>query len=105
MVEALSHSKPQPTWYSAVPTIHNATARFLQDNAEKYLNDNGEWSGHNLRMIRSGAAALKEPDRSLLKHLFGCEVITTYSMSELMPICQPPRKETGWHQQSGARRY
>ena len=102
MVDALKSSNPQPTWYSAVPTIHNATVRFLQDNADAYLSDNGEWFGHNLRMIRSGAAALKESDRESLAQTFGCEVVTTYSMSELMPICQPPRKEIGWQQQAGA---
>jgi acyl-CoA synthetase (AMP-forming)/AMP-acid ligase II/peptidoglycan/LPS O-acetylase OafA/YrhL len=98
MIDALMLSNPQPTWYSAVPTIHNATARYLQDQSEQYLSQNGEFHGHNLRMIRSGAAALKESDRSLLTSIFGCDVVSTYSMTELMPICQPPLKETGWHQ-------
>jgi acyl-CoA synthetase (AMP-forming)/AMP-acid ligase II/peptidoglycan/LPS O-acetylase OafA/YrhL len=102
MIDALMLSNPQPTWYSAVPTIHHATARYLQDQSEQYLSQNGEFHGHNLRMIRSGAAALKESDRSLLTSIFGCDVVSTYSMTELMPICQPPLKETGWHQKPAA---
>ncbi|GLS26381.1 AMP-binding protein [Marinibactrum halimedae] len=102
MVEALEHSNPKPTWYSAVPTIHNATTRFLQENADTYLNDNGVWESHHIRMIRSGAAALKESDRIRVENTFGCEVITTYSMSELMPICQPPQEGNHWRQSPGA---
>ncbi len=99
MVEALTLSQPQPTWYSAVPTIHNATARYLQENSEKYLDGQGKLKGHRLRMIRSGAAALKDTDRDLLQALYGCEVLATYSMSEQMPISQPPRSAAGWSQQ------
>lgn len=99
MVEALTLSQPQPTWYSAVPTIHNATARYLHENPDKYLDGQGRLVGHKLRMIRSGAAALKDADRDLLKTIYGCEVLATYSMSEQMPISQPPRSATGWSQQ------
>ncbi|KDB08851.1 Long-chain-fatty-acid--CoA ligase [Burkholderia sp. lig30] len=102
MVEALSRSNPKPTWYSAVPTIHNATARYLRDNAETYLSQSGTWPSHHLRVIRSGAAELKEVDRQLLETTYGCEVVTTYGMSEQMPISQPPRSETGWLQQPGS---
>lgn len=99
MVEALTLSRPQPTWYSAVPTIHNATVRYLQENPEKHLDGQGRFMGHRLRMIRSGAAALKDSDRDLLQAVFGCEVLATYSMSEQMPISQPPTSATGWLQQ------
>ena len=102
MVDALMESKPRPTWYSAVPTIHNATLRYLRDNADIYLDKSGCWRDHDLRMIRSGAAALKEADRQALELTYGCEVVATYSMSELMPISQPPRLEKSWHQQTGA---
>ncbi|ROS01646.1 acyl-CoA synthetase (AMP-forming)/AMP-acid ligase II [Sinobacterium caligoides] len=102
MVEALVESNPQPTWYSAVPTIHNATVRHLQDNADEYLDQDGVWGDHHLRMIRSGAAALKEADRSVLEATFGCDVVPTYSMSELMPIAQPSRNEGGWMLQPGS---
>ncbi len=102
MVEALMDSNPKPTWYSAVPTIHNATVRFLQERSEIYLGHNSKWSGHSLRMVRSGAAALKEYDRSLIEVTFGCDVVPTYSMSELMPISQPPQSEIGWYQHPGS---
>lgn len=102
MVEALTDSNPRPTWYSAVPTIHNATVRYLRDKADSYLDRHGRWHGHGLRMIRSGAAALKESDRAVLETTYGCEVVATYSMSEQMPISQPPRSGTSWHQQAGS---
>lgn len=91
MVDALTHSNPRPTWYSAVPTIHNATVRYLQDHAETYMHQDGRWLDHNLRLIRSGAAPLKEPDRLVLEKTYGCKVMATYSMSEMMPIAQPPQ--------------
>ena len=74
MVDAFRVSRPQPTWYSSVPTIHNATVNFLKNIAPsdpKYkaygIDSNGIWSkGHSLRMIRSGAAALLGPDGEAL---------------------------------------
>lgn len=102
MVEALMGSNPRPTWYSAVPTIHNATVRYLRDKSDTYLDQNGQWRDHSLRMIRSGAAALKEADRLVLETTYGCEVVATYSMSEQMPISQPPRSGKSWYQQPGA---
>ncbi|MGY3958527.1 AMP-binding protein [Aeromonas popoffii] len=102
MAKALSLSNPRPTWYSSVPTIHNGTVRYLLDNAEAYLDQAGRWQGHNLRMIRSGAADLKEADRKLLTSIFGCQIVTTYSMSEQMPISQPARTEGSWLQKPGA---
>jgi len=35
MVDALAISKPQPTWYSSVPTIHNATVAYLKNEVSK----------------------------------------------------------------------
>ena len=99
MVEALALSNPQPTWYSSVPTIHNATVGFLKNIAssnEEYnklgVGTDGIWAnGHSLRMIRSGAAALLGPDGEALAAAFGgVPVYSTYSMSEQMPISQPP---------------
>eukprot|EP00986_Skeletonema_menzelii_P004528 scaffold1545_cov124-Skeletonema_menzelii.AAC.11 len=99
MVEALGLSNPQPTWYSSVPTIHNATVSFLKNIAssdEKYNNmgvgSDGVWTkGHSLRMIRSGAAALLGPDGEALAAAYGgVPIYPTYSMSEQMPISQPP---------------
>ena len=103
MVDALGISRPQPTWYSSVPTIHNATVTFLKDLASsdpKYtaygINSEGIWSeGHSLRMIRSGAAALLGPDGDSLAAAYGgVPIYPTYSMSEQMPISQPPAGKT-----------
>ena len=99
MVAALALSKPKPTWYSAVPTIHNATVSFIREMAGSSdklksfgISENGIWEdGHSLRMIRSGAAALLGPDAMKLTETYGnIPVIPTYSMSEQMPITQPP---------------
>jgi peptidoglycan/LPS O-acetylase OafA/YrhL len=93
MIEALINSTPKPTWYSSVPTIHNATVAFLHDNAHKYQVNSGVWKGaHSLRMIRSGAAALMGPDGDALSKMYGdIPILPTYSMTEQMPISQPPK--------------
>jgi len=99
MIDALAISNPQPTWYSAVPTIHNSTVSFLKTMAEESetlqnygISKDGIWKeGHSLRFIRSGAAALLAPDASALTAAYGdIPIIPTYSMSEQMPISQPP---------------
>lgn len=91
MVDALALSKPQPTWYSSVPTIHNATVNFLKAQASqdpRYnaygVDSSGVWmKGHSLRMIRSGAAALLGPDGAALAAAYGgVPIYPTYSMSE-----------------------
>lgn len=96
MVEAIIHSHPKPTWYSVVPTIQVATLHYLQTHHEKYLDPEGVWSGHNIRLIRSGAAAIKEEDRIELIKTYDCPVLPTYSMSELMPISQPAQTDISW---------
>jgi acyl-CoA synthetase (AMP-forming)/AMP-acid ligase II len=91
MISALSKSQPQPTWYSSVPTIHNATVAYIKTVAandplyRSYgIDSNGVWSlGHSLRMIRSGAAALLAPDAEALSVTYGgIPIYPTYSMSE-----------------------
>ena len=94
MVDALAISNPQPTWYSSVPTIHNATVGFLKEHAKndpKYAGygiKNGVWEkGHKLRMIRSGAAALLAPDAVALSETYGnLDIYPTYSMSEQVSV-------------------
>jgi len=84
---------PQPTWYSAVPTIHVAALNHLQTSANDGtgLGKGGKAGFHNLRFIRSGAAALSPQDARNLSDTFGgIPVWSTYSMSEQMPISQPP---------------
>lgn len=99
MVDALAISNPQPTWYSSVPTIHNATVSFMREHnqddpkfARYGIDKNGIWEkGHALRCIRSGAAALLIPDAEALSKAYGgIPIYPTYSMSEQMPISQPP---------------
>ena len=81
--EALGAS-PQPTWYSAVPTIHLALLDHIRNNQLA--------PSHALRFIRSGAAALAPSDGEALSVAFGgIPIHTTYSMSEQMPISQSPR--------------
>lgn len=91
MIDALAVSNPQPTWYSSVPTIHNATVAFMKDFAKgdsklsRYgINKDGTWpSGHSLRQIRSGAASLLGPDAEALSKAYGgVPIYPTYSMSE-----------------------
>lgn len=101
MAESLSKSNPRPTWYSAVPTIHNALVNFIRGQKDRYSFDGARWTEHNLRFIRSGAAALNPSDQTRLQETFGIEVINTYSMSEQMPVTQPPRSENGWDQENG----
>ena len=99
MVEALAASRPQPTWYSAVPTIHTATVAFLRDHARAdprfagyAIEGGGVWAkGHGLRLIRSGAAALSPADAEALSAAYGgVPVCPTYSMSE--QVRRPPRE-------------
>jgi len=76
-------TSPQPTWYSAVPTIHLAVVNYLKDN--KIVEPQ-----HSLRFIRSGAAALTPTDGQALSKCYGgIPIHGTYSMSEQMPISQP----------------
>lgn len=86
---------PRPTWYSAVPTIHVAAVNYLQsatiDNYRDVGKDKSSIPPNNLRFIRSGAAALSPQDAQNLSDAFGgLPIWSTYSMSEQMPITQPP---------------
>lgn len=56
------------------------------------INSDGIWKeGHSVRMIRSGAASLHVSDAQALSKAYGdIPIYHTYSMSEQMPISQPP---------------
>mmetsp|Transcript_59091 Transcript_59091/g.105055 ORF Transcript_59091/g.105055 Transcript_59091/m.105055 type:complete len:1015 (-) Transcript_59091:136-3180(-) len=71
-------STEKPTWYYASPTIHLS----LAESAESTVVT-------NLRLIRSGAAALSPVLQQRLEDIFKCTVLATYSMSECMPIASP----------------
>lgn len=72
----------KPTWYYAVPTIHKALCL-----CAKAMSSTPQ---HCLRLIRSGAAHLSHEDAKELRAIFNCQVLPTYSMTECMPITQPP---------------
>jgi long-subunit acyl-CoA synthetase (AMP-forming) len=50
----------------------------------------GKVPSHSLRFIRSGAAALSASDALKLSSFWGVRVITSYSMTEQMPISSKP---------------
>jgi len=81
----------QPTWYTAVPTMHQALlARAAVDGGPK-----GE--GH-LRFVRSSSAALPPTVMTALEALFKAPVIEAYGMTEAAhqmasnPLPPRPRK-------------
>ena len=79
----------RPTWYTAVPTMHQAILASAQARAI---------AGHRLRFIRSSSAALPPPVMAELEALFGVPVIEAYGMSEAAhqmasnPLPPAPRK-------------
>ncbi|CAK0906078.1 unnamed protein product [Prorocentrum cordatum] len=82
-LELCESLRPQPTWYYAAPTIHKAIALHCKRLPEP--------PKHSLRLARSGAANLADADaKELREQLGGCIVLPTYSMSECMPVAQPP---------------
>ncbi len=64
-----------PTWYTAVPAIHQAVLREARQR--------GDWlARHRLRFIRSGSAALAPALMAALESAFGAPVIEAYGMTE-----------------------
>jgi len=72
-----------PTWYSAVPAIHQA----ILDKA-----DQTGWDLRNtsLRFVRSTTSPLFEPLFLRLERLFGVPVIQSYGLTEALPISSTP---------------
>lgn len=64
-----------PTWYTAVPTMHQAILKRAVANSETI--DNA-----SLRMIRSASASLPPQVMVALEHTFGVPVIEAYAMTE-----------------------
>jgi acyl-CoA synthetase (AMP-forming)/AMP-acid ligase II/acyl carrier protein len=62
-----------PTWYSAVPTIHQAVI----DAAHR-----ASPVAHRLRFIRSSSSALPPQVMAALEHAFGVPVVEAYGMTE-----------------------
>ena len=65
----------QPTWYTAVPTIHQAMLAQAKKVSEAI-------SPGNLRLIRSSSASLPPTVMADLEQLFGVPVIEAYGMTE-----------------------
>ena len=64
-----------PTWYSAVPTMHQAVLSGADDHLEIISNS-------DLRFIRSSSASLPPSVMQSLEELFNCPVIESYGMTE-----------------------
>ena len=65
----------RPTWYTAVPTIHQKVLEHARGPA-------GIPGRHNLRLIRSSSAAMPAVVRQGLEDAFGVPVIEAYGMTE-----------------------
>ncbi|MCB1499348.1 MAG: AMP-binding protein [Bauldia sp.] len=68
-------SEAQPTWYTAVPTMHQAILARAARNPEAV-------AAAKLRFIRSSSASLPPQVMAELEALFGCPVVESYGMTE-----------------------
>ena len=68
-------SEARPTWYTAVPTMHQAILARSSGNADII-------AANRLRFIRSSSASLPAPVFAEMERVFGCPVIEAYSMTE-----------------------
>jgi|SRR5579883_2751987 len=79
----------QPTWYTAVPTVHQAVLAASVDHCDEFDHFTP------LRFIRSAGAALPPKVLAALEELFSTVVIETYGMTETGSVissnCLPPR--------------
>ena len=74
----------QPTWYSAVPTMHQAILARAGRNEEAV-------AGNRLRFIRSSSASLPTTVMASLEKVFGAPVIEAYAMTEAAhQMCSNP---------------
>ena len=65
----------QPSWYTAVPTMHQAILARAKRNAATL-------ERAKLRLVRSSSASLPPPVMAELEQAFGCPVIESYGMTE-----------------------
>ena len=79
---------PPPTWYSAVPTMHQDILNF----AEEYQAQRGAAPEHCLKFARNCSAALLPSVGERMESVMGVEVLCTYAMTESMPIATNPRR-------------
>ena len=69
----------QPTWYTAVPTIHQAVLAAAGDHAPSIAR-------HRLRLVRSSSSALPPAVMRGLEETFGVPAVEAYGMTE---ACAP----------------
>ena len=84
---ALQESPP-PTWYSAVPTMHQE----ILNHAEEHKAKHGAAPHHHLKFARNCSAALLPSVGERMESVMGVEVLCTYAMTESMPIATNPRQ-------------
>ena len=90
----------KPTWYTAVPTMHQAILARAARNAEAV-------AASRLRFIRSSSASLPPQVMAELEATFGCPVIESYGMTEAAhqmasnPL--PPRRAEARQRRPGRR--
>ena len=65
----------KPTWYSAVPTMHQAILTRARQNAAVI-------AANKLRFIRSSSSSLPPQVLAELEETFGCPVVEAYGMTE-----------------------
>lgn len=78
-----------PTWFTAVPTMHLSLMMFGKQElqgGEGNTSHERRLPKHSLRFIRTGAAPLSEADAISLSSFWGVDIVSTYSMTEQMPI-------------------
>ncbi len=68
-------TETKPTWYSAVPTMHQTILSRAANNADAI-------AANPLRFIRSSSASLPPQVLLELEKVFGCPVIESYGMTE-----------------------
>ncbi|MBZ9990636.1 acyl--CoA ligase [Mesorhizobium sp. BH1-1-5] len=68
-------SEAKPSWYTAVPTMHQAILPRAARNPEQL-------AGAKLRFIRSSSASLPAQVMAELESTFGCPVVEAYGMTE-----------------------
>eukprot|EP00929_Paragymnodinium_shiwhaense_P104681 TRINITY_DN69301_c0_g1_i2.p1 TRINITY_DN69301_c0_g1~~TRINITY_DN69301_c0_g1_i2.p1 ORF type:complete len:593 (-),score=135.78 TRINITY_DN69301_c0_g1_i2:66-1844(-) len=82
-------AQPQPTWYSAVPTMHLQVLQFAEEEAE--CSPDGLPPPHKLVLARNCSAALVPSVAEAMEKVLKVSVMPTYAMTESMPIASNPR--------------
>jgi len=80
-----------PTWYTAVPTMHHAVLTAGEERAEESADGIAAFARSSLRFIRSSSSALPRQVLTGLEKLFAVPVIEAYGMTEAAhQMCSNP---------------